>query len=30
MSDFENRGLVGVLWFFSKIGNGSRELYEKF
>lgn len=30
ISDFENRGLAGVLWSFSKTGNGSRELFEKF
>lgn len=30
MSDLENRGLAGALWSFSKTGNGSRELYEKF
>ncbi|KAL9952736.1 hypothetical protein ACROYT_G040029, partial [Oculina patagonica] len=30
MSDFENRGLAGALWSFSKTGNGSRELYGKF
>ena len=30
MSDFENRGLAGALWSFSKTGNGSRELFEKF
>lgn len=30
MSDFENRGLSGALWSFSKTGNGSRELFEKF
>ena len=30
MSDFENRGLAGTLWSFSKTGNGSRELFEKF
>ena len=30
MSDFENHGLAGALWSFSKTGNGSRELFEKF
>lgn len=30
MSDFENRGLAGALWSFSKTGNGSRELFGKF
>ena len=30
VSDFENRGLAGALWSFSKTGNGSRELFEKF
>ena len=30
ISDFENRGLAGVMWSFSKTGNGSRELFEKF
>ena len=30
MSHFENRGLAAALWSFSKTGNGSRELFEKF
>lgn len=30
MSDFENHGLAGALWSFSKTGNGSRKLFEKF
>ena len=30
MSDFESRGLAGALWSFSKTGNGSKELFEKF
>ena len=30
MSDFESQGLAGALWSYSKTGNGSRELFEKF
>lgn len=30
MAKFENRGLVTVLWSFTKTGNGSKELLEKF
>lgn len=30
MGKFENRGLAGVLWSFTKTGNESKELLEKF